>query len=136
MVFCITLVGCNTKKEKKEYIECSTGQSTDGFDLKASVKFTLKDNKLDSSVFIAEYILNETYMQYQDEFADGLEKEFLSFEQQYGVNAEIEKIDNGVRVTIDMTREQLEKIYKIDVDEKVTKEELTEEFENNGYTCK
>ena len=136
VVSCITLVGCNAKKDKVEYAECSITQETDDFNLDTSIKITIKNNKFTNATFKADYLLSERLMDYQDKFKDGIEKEFETFEQQYGVKVETSIIDEGVRVTLDMTAEQFEKIYNVNADEDVTKKELIEEFEESGYTCK
>jgi len=88
--------------------------------------------------------VNKVSGKYKVTFEDPSMKEYLeeSFTdmkeevEESGAKASISSDDKSITVTITATKDAMEEAMDIDVEETQSYEELKEEYEDNGYTCK
>ena len=127
----VVLTGCG----KKETITCTQSQTTMGVKLDAVIKVDLEGNRFKGINMTIDAILPESYMNQKATFVKSFEKQYASFESQYGVKPEVSESDQGVKVTATMTAEQAKKFSGSNND-KATRKDVITTFEKQGDTCK
>ena len=130
-IFALVITGCGSKQT----IKCSMSQSTTGYKMTSDIDISLKDSKFDNMNMVINVTIDDSYLSYKDMLVSSLESEFSGFEQAYGAKVSIKDTDKGAKITISMNREEAEKFYGSKA-EKITKKEVIEEFEGQGYSCK
>ncbi len=128
----VILTGCGSKNET---VKCTMKQEQTGVSINGVITVELKNKKFDSAEFVFDATIDEAYLNYKSQFVSALEKQFSSFEKNYGATPKVESTDNGAKVTVIMTSEQAEKFYGKSNSKEVTKSDVIEEFKKQGYTC-
>ena len=127
----LLLTGCG----KVEKIECTNSQTSYGVEMNTTLNVELKGNNFQSLNMTIEAILPESLMSQKETFISSFEKQYESFESQYGVQPVVSETDNGAKIDFEMTAEQAKSFYG-NGSTKATRKEVIEEFEKQGFTCK
>lgn len=127
----VLLTGCG----KVEKIECTNEQKSFGVEMNTTLNVELKGNKFVSLDMTIDAILPENLLSQKETFIESFETQYAGFEDEYGVQPEVIETDNGAQIKFEMSAEQAKEFYGSN-NTKATREEVIEEFESQGFTCK
>ena len=134
-----TLTVYETKQKiyepKQETIVCEQTQSTMDVDLNAVVKVNLENNNFKGINMKIDVVLPEKFINQKQTFIKSFERQYASFETNYGVKPVISETDKGLNVKVDMTAEQAKEFSESE-DLGTSREEIIESFTSEGYICK
>ena len=134
--------GCGNKKE----LNCTMTDDTVGAKMEQNIKVVFGKDSVSKLQMTMTMTIDEEYSSYMDTFVDSLEEQFSSMEEQKGITvntdtkdnvisfevvADVDKMDDAAMEALDFEgiNEKLD-----DIDEAY--QELKEELEGEGYTCK
>ena len=129
-IFLVT--GCGSGSQ---VVKCTMNQDVTGAKMSSNVNVGIKGSKFDYIKMDIDVVVADEYLAYKDVFVSSIESQFTGFESTYGAKVSIKDTDKGVKVTISMDAEEAEKFYGKD-SKKLTKKDVIDEFENQGYSCK
>lgn len=131
MLSLLVLTGCG----KKETVVCTNDQKVSGIDLNSTVNVYLENNKFKGLDMVIDIVVPESLLSAKDTLVSALEKQYQSFETQYGVTPKTTETDNGAKVTMEMTAEQA-KEFSGSKNDKATRKDVIEIFGKQGFECK
>ena len=126
----ILLTGCG----KTQKVKCTLDQSSYGIDMNTELIVEIKGENFSKMEMVVEAELPESLLSQKEMFITSLESQYAGFEAEYGVEPKVTETDKGAKVELKMTAKQAEDFYG-NVDKKVTRKEVIEEFESQGFTC-
>ncbi len=129
-IFLVT--GCGSSSQ---VVKCTISQDMSGAEMKGSLNVGIKNSEFDYIKMEMEVIVDDSYKSYKDLLVSSLESEFEGYEERYGAKVSIKDTDDGAKVTISMNKDEAEKFYGKD-SKKITKKDVIEVFEDQGFTCK
>lgn len=116
--------GCGKEKE----LVCTTSATQGGITIEQEVNVKMKGNKV-------EDVNLDMLVKYPDEYTD--EQKNTLFEtykaQESVLDMKAEKADNGIRLTAGKDSKYFD---DVDFSEKISFDDLKEQYEKQGYTCK
>lgn len=130
MLSLLLLTGCGSTQK----VECTMSKKSFGVEMNTVLDVELQGSKFKNLDMTIEAVLPESAMSNKELFIDQLETQYAGFESQYGAQPKVEETDNGAKIKFQMSSEQAEKFYGNTG--KVTKKEVIEEFEKQGFECK
>ena len=132
LVALFILTGCGSNSQT---VKCS--QSTSSFygKMESNIVVTIKNSKFNNFVMEVNINLDDAYASQKSQFISQLESQYKSFEQQYGAKLSLKETDKGAKITVTMDGKQAEDFYGKD-ETKVTKKDVIDEFEGQGFSCK
>lgn len=118
-------------------LTCTMTEDMYGMKMTQEMKFHFSGDKVNK-------ITGKNRIEFEDpELLEGmgdmieeLEEEMVSEFEDTGAKTNVTSDDKSVTVTFSMGKDSLEENFGMDPDEEVTIEEVKEEFESQGYTCK
>ncbi len=128
----IVFTGCS----KNETVKCTMSQEQTGVKINGNLTVELKDKKFDNIELVMDVVIDDAYLSYKDKFISTIESQFTSFESTYGVKPKIDSTDKGAKVTVSMTSAAAEEFYGQKNTKELTRKEVIDTFEQQGYTCK
>lgn len=131
---------------KEKVLECNMSDNSTGLGTEQSIKVTFGKDSVSKLELSMTMTVDEEYVDYMDTLVDGLKEEFSSMEEQKGITVSTDTKDNVISfdVVADVAKMDEEAMEALDfegINEKLDDideayEELKEEFEGQGYTCK
>lgn len=118
-----------------QVVKCTMSQDMSVAEMKSNLEVGIKNSKFDYIEMEMEVVVDESYKAYKDTLVSSLESQFTGFESLYGAKVNIKDTDDGAKITISMNKAEAEKFYGKD-SKKLTKKDVIEEFESQGFTCK
>jgi len=136
-LFCtLILTGCGGKT-----LTCTMSEEEDGMTMSNEMKFTFdkEGEKITKGSVVFDVEVDEEYAEYLDELEEDLKDEFEDIEDFADVKLKTKNNSFSVEIkysTKDLSEDELEELYYADIYDDVTYEELKEELEDSGFTCK
>lgn len=127
----VLLTGCG----KVEKIECTQSQKSFGVEMNQVINVEIKGNKFVNLDMTIDAVLPENLLSQKETFISSLEKTYAGMESKLGTVPTTTETENGAQIKYEMNAEQAKKFAGTN-NTKVTKKEVIETFEKQGYTCK
>ena len=127
----LVLTGCG----KKETVVCTQSQKVSGVSLDSTVNVYLEGSRFKGLDMQIDIVVPDSMLSYKDTLVKTLEKQYKSFETQYGVTPKTTETDNGAKVTMEMTAEQAKK-FSGSKNDKASKKDVIDTFGKQGFECK
>lgn len=129
IIMLLLVTGCG-----KSQINCVKEQKRDYITIEQNMIINFKYKKLENAIYNIDAVLVDEYKESNAQLTDILKEEFLSFEKDYGIKLNVQKNDKGAKISLDISKENFNKIY-LKNNEETKKDNIIKLFEKNGYTC-
>lgn len=129
VIILLLVTGCGESS-----INCIKEQKRDYITINQNMLLNFKGKKLENAKYDISATLIDKYKDSSTHLTDILKSEFLSFEKDYGIKLNVQNSDASTKISMDITKENFDKIYISDKT-KSSKDNIIELFQKNGYTC-
>lgn len=129
LVLLLLVTGCG-----ESTIVCNKQQKEEYVTMNQTIRINYKRKNIVDAEYKIDAVLKDEYKDSSEYFISVLEEQFSTFEDDYGVKVDVQKIESGATLKMNLTKENFEKMY-LDGDAEKEKEDIIESFKEKGYTC-
>lgn len=122
----ILITGCG-----KSQINCEKKQEENYVTINQNIIVNFNHKKVSNATYKIEATLKDKYKESSEHFTSLFKEQFSTFEKDYNIKLNVDKKSNGVIITMNINKENFNKLYLKDE----TKEDVIKYFEKEGYSC-